>query len=207
MRKIKEKLHSENGASFLLALVAFLVAAMVSVTIVAAAVSSLKRVYSDREVQQAHLTLTSAAQFVRDEMEATSVKKVEVVKSSGGGSTTTTTVSAEGIFGPEMKEAVEYVDTNGLSYSGSGVRLEVQGLAMEPVDITFTMKAEDGESREKYKVTFTFTLAGSDETLFLTMGGVAGTPEVDTSTVGTVTTTTTTTTITWSLPIINGIGA
>ena len=204
MRKIKEKLHSENGASFLFALVAFLVAAMVSVTIVAAAVSSLKRVYSDRAVQQAHLTLTSAAQLVRDAMEATSVKKVEVVTSSGGGSTTT--VSAEGTFGPEMKEAVDYVDT-GFPYNGSNIRLEVQGLEMEPVDITFIMKAEDGESREKYKVIFTLTLAGSDETLFLTMDGVAGTPVVDTSSEGTVTTTTTTTTITWSQPIINGIGA
>ena len=204
MRKIKEKLHSENGASFLLALVAFLVAAMVSVTIVAAAVSSLKRVYSDREVQQAHLTLTSAAQLVRDAMEATSVKKVEVVTSSGGGSTTT--VSAEGTFGPEMMEAVDYVD-KGFPYNGSNIRLEVQGLEMEPVDITFIMKAEDGESSEKYKVIFTLTLAGSDETLFLTMDGVAGTPVVDTSSEGTVTTTTTTTTITWSLPIINGIGA
>ena len=206
MRKIKEKLHSENGASFLLALVAFLVAAMVSVTIVTAAVSSLKRVYSDRAVQQAHLTLTSAAQLVRDEMGATSVKKVEVVTNSGGGSTTATNVSAEGTFGPEMKEAVDYVDT-GFPYNGSNIRLEVQGLEMEPMDITFIMKAEDGESREKYKVIFTFTLAGSDETLFLTMDGVAGTPVVDTSSEGTVTTTTTTTTITWSQPIINGIGA
>ena len=204
MRKIKEKLHSENGASFLLALVAFLVAAMVSVTIVAAAVSSLKRVYSDREVQQAHLTLTSAAQLVRDEMEKTSVKKVEVVTSSGGGSTTT--VSKEGTFGPEMKEAVNCVD-KGFPYNGSKFRLEVQGLEMEPVDITFIMKAEDGESSEKYKVIFTLTLAGSDETLFLTMDGVAGTPVVETSSEGTVTTTTTTTTITWSQPIINGIGA
>lgn len=204
MRKIKEKLHSENGASFLLALVAFLVAAMVSVTIVAAAVSSLKRVYSDRAVQQAHLTLTSAAQLVRDEMEKTSVKKVEVVTSSGGGSTTT--VSEEGTFGPEMREAVDRVD-KGFPYNGSKFRLEVQGLEMEPVDITFIMKAEDGESSEKYKVIFTLTLAGSDETLFLTMDGVAGTPVVDTSSEGTVTTTTTTTTITWSQPIINGIGA
>ena len=204
MRKIKEKLHSENGASFLLALVAFLVAAMVSVTIVAAAVSSLKRVYSDRAVQQAHLTLTSAAQLVRDAMEATSVKKVEVVTNSGGGSTTT--VSAEGTFWLEMKEAVACVD-KGFPYKGSNIRLEVQGLEMEPVDITFIMKAEDGESSEKYKVIFTLTLAGSDETLFLTMDGVAGTPVVDTSSEGTVTTTTTTTTITWSQPIINGIGA
>lgn len=205
MRKIKEKLHSENGASFLLALVAFLVAAMVSVTIVAAAVSSLKRVYSDRAVQQAHLTLTSAAQLVRDAMEATSVKKVEVVTNSGGGSTTT--VSAEGTFRLEMKEAVDYVDNNGFPYNGSNIRLEVQGLEMEPVDITFIMKAEDGESSEKYKVIFTLTLDGSDETLFLTMDGVAGPPVVDTSSEGTVTTTTTTTTITWSQPIINGIGA
>ena len=37
MKRIKKKLHSQSGASFLFALLAFLVAAMVSVTIVAPA--------------------------------------------------------------------------------------------------------------------------------------------------------------------------
>ena len=49
MERINKKIQSQSGASFLFALLAFLVAAMVSVTIVAAAVTTVKRVNSDRE--------------------------------------------------------------------------------------------------------------------------------------------------------------
>lgn len=177
-------------------------AAMVSVTIVAAAVSSLKRVYSDREERQAHLTLTSAAQLVRDEMVKTSVTKEIVVTNGGGSSGTATNVSTEGIFKSEMKAAVDSVDHN-LPYSGSGIKLEVENLEMKPVELSFTMKSEEGE---KYKVIFTFTMSDSKETLFLTMDGDSKTVENTSTDENGTTIKTTSTTITWSQPIINGIG-
>ena len=115
MERIKEKLHSQSGASFLLALLAFLVAAVVSVVIVTAAVTNVKRIYSDREAQQDHLTLLSAAQLVRDEMEETkyiiTTTKTETTTTTieeNGTSTSTTDVtirvdkSAEGTFATEM---------------------------------------------------------------------------------------------------------
>ena len=98
MERIKEKLHSQSGASFLLALLAFLVAAVVSVVIVTAAVTNVKRIYSDREAQQDHLTLLSAAQLVRDEMEKTRY----II------TTTTTTTTTTGENGKEITETVTY---------------------------------------------------------------------------------------------------
>ena len=94
MERIKKKIHSQSGASFLLALLAFLVAAVVSVVIVTAAVTNVKRIYSDREAQQDHLTLLSAAQLVRDEMEKTRY----II------TTTTTTTTTTGENGKEITE-------------------------------------------------------------------------------------------------------
>ncbi|MGN0169637.1 MAG: hypothetical protein ACI39H_02620 [Lachnospiraceae bacterium] len=216
MGLIKQKIHSQSGASFLFALLAFLVAAMVSITIVSAAVTSVRRVNSDREEQQEHLTLTSAAQLVRNGMESTEYIIEEITEeiiSQGTGTTTDTTIqkSAIGMFATEMKTAVEHVDTYQSQYvsgADSGFELEITGAEMENVDVSFVMEAE---AENKYKVIFTFVIKNSGETLFLTMNGVVdtGAPETSTSqdeTGSKKTTTTTTTTITWNQPIINGLG-
>ena len=88
MMPIKQKLKSENGASFLLALLAFLVAAMVCVTIITAATSSVKRVHSDRESQQMQLAITSAAQLVRDTMGETQYCITTVTTTENGNAIT-----------------------------------------------------------------------------------------------------------------------
>lgn len=174
MGRIREKLNSQSGVSFLLALLAFLVAAMVSVTIVAAAVTTVKRVNSDRESQQAQLTLISAAQLVRDEMEET--KYIVTTVSStlpqpGDGITEET----EGTFGQEMQDAVvavnrlsnldePYKDTFEIGVPNVPAVAEFE---MAPVDVSFIMKAGD----EQYRVIFTLLIEGSGDRLFLAMDG------------------------------------
>lgn len=66
MRTLKEKLHSSSGASILMALLLLLVALMVSLVILSAAISAVKAVRSDREQQQLYLTVSSAAELIRD---------------------------------------------------------------------------------------------------------------------------------------------
>lgn len=214
MKRIKKKLHSQSGASFLFALLAFLVAAVVSVTIVSAALTTVKRVNSDRESQQAQLTLISAAQFVRDEMEKTKYVKTTVTSSpsqAGDGITEDKT----GTFGEEMRDAVEAV--NRISNLGEPYRdefeIRVTGadeFKMAPVDVSFVMKA--GE--EQYRVVFTLTVKDSGETLFLMM---SGDKDEETITIAdpdspggekeeTIKTTTYIETYTWKNGIINGIG-
>ena len=183
MKRIKKKLHSQSGASFLFALLAFLVAAMVSVTIVSAALTTVKRINNDREAQQAQLTLISAAQFVRDEMKETRYVITETTTTTtttgeGGIEETHTSVSvdktAEGTFKDEMKAAVEYVDMNedlGKSYvAENAFQITAVGsefeMKMKPVNVSFVMKSGIGE---KYHLFFTLSIDGTGETLFLKM--------------------------------------
>lgn len=69
MRRLREKLHSESGASILLALLLFLVCCMVAASILAAVMSNAGKVRSNQAEQQKYLTLSSAIQFVADEIE------------------------------------------------------------------------------------------------------------------------------------------
>lgn len=70
MRKIREKLCSESGASILLALLFFLLCAMVGASVLMAAASNAGKSRSNREEQQKYLTLSSALQLVCDELTA-----------------------------------------------------------------------------------------------------------------------------------------
>lgn len=70
MRKIREKLRSESGASILLALLFFLLCAMVGASVLMAAASNAGKSRSSREEQQKYLTLSSAMQLVCDELTA-----------------------------------------------------------------------------------------------------------------------------------------
>ena len=61
-----KKLRSERGASILMALVLLLLASMVSAVILTAATGAARRVRNDREAQQDYLTVSSAAEMIRD---------------------------------------------------------------------------------------------------------------------------------------------
>lgn len=68
MRRLREKLHSQSGASILLALLLFLACCMVAASILAAAASNAGKVRSSRVEQQKHLTLSSAIELVAGEI-------------------------------------------------------------------------------------------------------------------------------------------
>ncbi len=70
MEPIREKLRSESGASILLALLFFLLCAMVGASVLMAAASNAGKSRSGREEQQKYLTLSSAMQLVCDELTA-----------------------------------------------------------------------------------------------------------------------------------------
>lgn len=74
MKKIREKLRSESGASILLALLFFLLCAMVGASVLMAAASNAGKSRSSREEQQKYLTLSSALQLVCDELTAAKTK-------------------------------------------------------------------------------------------------------------------------------------
>lgn len=69
MKRLAQKLNCRRGASMLMALLLFLIAAMVSAAIITAAVSARSRVASDRAQQQTYLTVSSAAELLRSSIE------------------------------------------------------------------------------------------------------------------------------------------
>ena len=206
MMPIKQKLKSENGASFLLALLAFLVAAMVCVTIITAATSSVKRVHSDRESQQMQLAITSAAQLVRDTMGETQYRITTVTTTEKGNAKTETTKTAAGEFAQEIKDAIAYIDIYGGSAYADGMNLSVSGTDLPVIAVSFVMTSDIAEP---YKLLFTLRAQETGEVLYLTMES-SSTTERKTETIPsgfnqTKTVTTETTTITWDNPIISGI--
>lgn len=80
MKRIGEKLKSQRGASILLALLFFLLCAMVGASVLMAAASNAGRSRISREEQQKYLTLSSALQLVCDELTAAEYKGTYTVK-------------------------------------------------------------------------------------------------------------------------------
>ena len=198
MMPIKQKLKSENGASFLLALLAFLVAAMVCATIITAATSSVKRVHSDRETQQMHLTMTSAAQLVRDAMLDSSYTVTTITIDD---EEPKITVTATGAFASEIEAAINHVDEYHTDASADGMALSVAGTDLPIIDVSFKMSAD---TTEPYKLLFTLRVQDTGENLYLTMKSSRKTDNTVTESKD-KTVTTETTTITWKNPIISGI--
>ena len=202
MMPIKQKLKSENGASFLLALLAFLVAAMVCATIITAATSNVKRVHSDRETQQMHLTMTSAAQLVRDAMLDSSYTVTTITIDD---EEPKITVTATGAFASEIEAAINYVDEYHDEYdtdaSADDMVLSVADTDLPIIDVSFKMSAD---TTEPYKLLFTLRVQDTGENLYLTMKSSRKTDNTVTESKD-KTVTTETTTITWKNPIISGI--
>jgi len=71
MKQIKRKLHSNAGASVILALALVLVCVMVSSVIVAAAASGVARNEAELKNQKAYFAVTSAAQYIADNLNPT----------------------------------------------------------------------------------------------------------------------------------------
>lgn len=93
MKRLKAKLHSERGASILLALLMFLVCVMVAASVLAAAASNAGKVRSNRAEQQKFLNLSSAIQLVADEIQRAEYRGSYVVYEWTEVITTTITVT------------------------------------------------------------------------------------------------------------------
>ncbi len=74
------KLRSQQGASFLLAMVAFLVCAMVAASIIAAASANAQKTGGVRASEQSYLTVTSAARLLSDDLMQTGYQAKGSVK-------------------------------------------------------------------------------------------------------------------------------
>lgn len=176
LQSIKQKLTDKQGVSFLFAMVAFLVASMVAATIIAAAMTGVKSVKDDKETTQVQLTLTSAAELVRDSVGKTTV--VRTTNPDGTFSYSTLAGSPEALQN-ELIEAVKVVETNTtFKSSEKGYDFSLQEEAMQQVNVTYTMQTgTEGIGSGKYQMLFVFEIDGKSEKLYLSMTGSAGAGE------------------------------
>ncbi|MDO4182392.1 MAG: hypothetical protein Q4E12_02130 [Coriobacteriia bacterium] len=176
MRKLRNILTDQRGASIFFALFAFLVMAMVSCLIVTAALSGVTRVNSDRAAQQAHLQLTSAAQLVENQLEGATTTVVYDINSTTKARELNKVSSAGTFLASELDDAVEYVITHGKTYEskGSVFSLTSDNQDLGTVKVSMTLSDENATAVDfdpQYKAIFTLALEGSDDQLYLEADG------------------------------------
>lgn len=209
MGAVKQKLKSKRGASIILALVFFLICAVVGSIVLASASSNAGRLSHMRDEQQAYLTVSSAAKLVREELEgqrytvvATSVDEVAPIYEYPQ--------VATGSLAAMMNEWAGYIYTGDYSgyapQGGFSITSDLEGVTAE-----FYMNGN-------YNVTVVFKLGDTGQyTTTLTIDAVfSSTSETIVNDIrdeetdellGTTTTTITTTTIAWGEGTITKGGA
>ena len=210
-----KKLRSNSGASMIMALLLMLVGVVTSAVIISAAVSAVHATKEDRTQQQSYLTVSSAAELIRDEMEAGKCDYKKTVtevtyeywwgerKKEDPKTDETFGDGSDYLFTSVIKSAIVYLTTYPTATFNETYTVSADGYGDVKAEV-FLKKATDSE--DQYSLTIWFT--GGEEPdqcrMELTMDGVMTSVEKKaepTTSWGTTTTTTiTTTTIKWQDP-------
>ena len=155
MNAAQKKLKSSSGATILMALLFFLVAVMVSTVIISAAITATQTLRSRREAQQAYLTCSSTAQYIRDALLEKPGYRVEFKQRQGSGfgeekiddqnRTDKDIVSlVDMLFKEQMGGATSQGLFTDLQPRTKTLRLQVEGC--DPVQVTLTLKRTDQQT-------------------------------------------------------------
>lgn len=193
-----KKITEQRGASILMALLLVLLASVVSAVILTAAVSAAKQLRTDRQAQQNYLTVSSAAELVRESIRADRYEQevvTVVTEGKRGESPKTTSETKEtlpsGLLGPWLARGIK----SGGYCAETTLFLQLEGSEkLEKVKLAFSMSS--------YKVTVVLSLADAsgatdDCRMTLTLDGMSNTSVSTVSGEGGVSQTTTTTTVNW----------
>lgn len=122
-----QKLKSNRGASILMALLIFLLAAVVSGIILTAATSAMHHLRNDRTAQQNYLTVSSAAELIREEILQDSYARIlskEYTRDALGNETMTVSAEEEkheGLLAPWLNAGIDGSNTARDTVSVKGV--------------------------------------------------------------------------------------
>lgn len=180
MHRLYQKLNSKSGVSILIALILFLVASMVSVVVIHASLTAIKRVQDDKKREEELLTVSSAARLLERAIKASDVT-VTVVHTEtetfteGGESTvrhhTSTDYTGSGPLGNLLEVPVK----DGFPASETYVVTVDPDWGDEETlpgcTFTFTVKPYDAsyeDSTDSYKIDGVVETAGSRQKVFLT---------------------------------------
>lgn len=207
MGRARKKLHSESGASILMALLVVLVVMMVSVVILSAAYANAGRTKRNKAEEQAYLTVSSAAELMRDCVTGTGggeglkYKLIDITTATADNDGNVTTqkthtivpISGSVAFGRLMDDLI--TDTDAGNYTDK--TFDITAGNMDGVAVTFIKSRTD-----KYGFTADFSLKENRDgaNCYITLSCKAEqTAETETaqSADGKTTTTKVTTTIFW----------
>lgn len=177
-------LAGQRGASLLYGLMFLLVASLVSALVLNASTTALERAHSDQKHQQDNLTLTSAANLVRDCLENTRFKVTTVTdKNTSVRVANVELVSGTGQFADVLLDSMKIASGENALYAGPtdatgrSFKMSVEATGANAlngsevlVDYSIARKLYDiepGEDDTSYRIKAALTLEGSNEMLFL----------------------------------------
>ena len=177
IKRLQHRLGDDKGMTILMALFAFLVAAMVAAVILAAAMSSMRQAKDNQQHQQDMLILQSAGQLIEREMLNTKIEIKDVTTyENGNAKSTTRSVSTDStaLFASQVSAAVEAMYPLGTGAStadftsGTSTITVAAGNFKQDVDVSFVYKmptsdsaTSDEKTRSEHLI-FTLTTEGSD---------------------------------------------
>lgn len=162
MKQIKNKLKSESGVSILFALLLMLVVAMVSVVMVNASLTAVKRTSAKKDNQQVSISLDSAAMLLRDQMK--NDLGYSMYYDSESSSYQLDASYNENTFQPEIKKISEAYKNDMLQNCTGDFKVvtTVDNQTNDSVDVNYTaVKTDTGSCR------VVFTLSEYDSQLFV----------------------------------------
>ena len=145
MKRLFKKLNQSAGNTLMMALLFMLVAVTVSVIVLTGAAAAARRVESDKNRQQSYLSLSSAAQLMRDSILAdsftqtvTSYERRDESLPEKEDSVVTQKASKE--FDRLLNEAVEHINSFAAPYTNDLMAIKMNGLPS--VNLKFNMDVD-----------------------------------------------------------------
>lgn len=168
MKKIKNKLQDSHGVSILFALLLMAVAAMVSITIISASISAVKRSHAIKNTRQELLSLDSATLYIEKQLNSdTGASEVSFSQNTDG----TYSVTNTNQYGGAFKEEVIAL-TNAFLTGNRGNEIGTFSLKTEDtsnntcydsVSVSYKVVSQDNEQR----AIVVFTLRINDSKQYL----------------------------------------
>lgn len=184
MGAMKKKLYSRSGATLLMALLLLLVAVMVSTVIISAANTATFSLKTRRDNQQAYLTVSSAAEYLRDALLEEDGYSRSFVRRYWGNPDDESTFVSEmqgDTTNRQNKSIVQTVDRlfSQVMNGGSSNKIFIHGITptetyvlnygdLDPVTMALTLEEENTEQdpqTQRYLLTAVFSTSADSEAL------------------------------------------
>ena len=156
MKHKLHKLREERGATLLMSMVFVLVAVMVSAVIISAALTASHRIHDDYSYEQSYQTVTSAASFMKNAIEGSTVKHSKIKNKSTNVTREDWTFTGE--FGKELTDFLKDdagfpgVFSNPLTFVEKSRSYTVTAENFNDVNVKLTIIYDDVNDKYKLKM-------------------------------------------------------